>query len=203
LLHPAKLIPALAGVLVGVVAGTLIGVNLQPDPALAAPDLPPLPTATSSAATTSAPEAGARRTTASVDLRQDAGRGMLLSGFWPVEDKALGHLPGVWSSAATSRVTVPLTPTGGDYELRIRAEAFRALAPIEVRARINDKPVGAQQLTELDDYRYRVPAGVVIDGDNIVALEYSKMGRPSEHGEEDSRQLSIRLFELDLEPAGS
>jgi len=138
---------------------------------------------------------------AEIDLRTAAGRALLLAGFWPVEQNALGNLAGVWSNASTSRLALALRPIAADYALRLRAAAFGPIAPLEVRARINDKPVGSQQVTEINDYVYRVPSGILVEGANTIVLEYSKMSSPAEHGEKDKRQMSVQLFELSVEPA--
>ena len=45
-----------------------------------------------------------------------------------------------------------------------------------------------------------MPNGILVDGANTIVLEYSKMSSPAEHGEKDTRKMSVRLFELSVEP---
>lgn len=138
-----------------------------------------------------------------LDLRTAEGRARLLAGFWKVEADAVGALPAVWTRGQRSTVAMLLQPTKGPYRLRLRAEGFAPIAPVEVGASINGRDLRSQSVGALQDYEFAVPTGAVVSGVNTIALEYSQTARPVDHGETDTRELSIRLFELELAPGAA
>ncbi len=139
---------------------------------------------------------------AELNIGTPSARPYLVSGFY--DDEADGNRRAAWSSGERSVIAIAIAPQAANqYEVRITGHAIEALAPLNVEARLNGKPLGVQKFgAGWGYYTYQVPAGVLQKGTNLLELSYPTSVRPAETdpGSGDERELAVRLEKVWVTP---
>jgi hypothetical protein len=138
---------------------------------------------------------------AEVDLGSDDGPRQLVEGFSLPE--RVGARFASWSEGELSTVAMNLRGGAGDYRVAFLAEPYHRLGSVGVSLALNGRPLGEAQLTNgWRAYQLPVSGDRVVAGRNVLSLQYSKTGRPSDFEPQstDVRSLSVRFDQIELAP---
>jgi hypothetical protein len=136
-----------------------------------------------------------------LDVGANHVRPQLASGFSTDEGCESGNC--AWSSATSSRVLLALEPRAGRYRLTVVAQAFVAIAPLDVTIAVNGKMAGRVTWgAALEPREIEIAAGVLVSGINQVAFSYARTAQPSAMlpGSKDARHLALRFDWIELFP---
>ncbi len=98
----------------------------------------------------------------------------------------------------TARRAVALLPSEGDGDVTLSLAARPAApGPVMLAATVNGSPLEARAMGPGNqEYRWRVPRGLWVDGTNELVLEVSATTRPSDAGSPDARELGLAVTAL-------
>lgn len=137
---------------------------------------------------------------AHADLAAANPSGSLIDGYYGREGQ--GEQAQTWSAGKQTRVGLLMKPLNAEYEVELKGAAFGPLQPLGVEAKVNGTSIGKVKIDKDAPYGFRVPAGTLSAGFNVVTFVYEKTLKPSETDpkSKDQRELAIRIGRVTIKP---
>ena len=137
---------------------------------------------------------------ANLDLGTPDARPFLLEG-WSGDERD-GARSAVWSNGTRSSVVLSFNRVTKPI-LRLSAQGYGHALPIAVSVSLNGKAVGAFAAPDgWQDISVPLPAGDYSSAGEVLAFEFDRTLRPSDHSprSSDDRQLALRVDRIWIEP---